>query len=100
MKVELSDRAHGEMQRINASWASWRKQADFPELFLDELLETVELIETTGVLGAPYNVKAKHRVTRLLMEKSEYHVYLVRRSDELVVVVSIWSARRRRGPKL
>jgi len=34
------------------------------------------------------------------MEKSEYHVYLVRRSDELVVVVSIWSARRRRGPKL
>jgi hypothetical protein len=50
------------MQRINASW---RKQADFPELFLDELLETVELIETTGVLGRPYKVKTKHRVTRL-----------------------------------
>ena len=97
MKVELSDRAHREMQRINASW---RKQADFPELFLHELLETVELIETTGVLGTPYNVKTNHRVTRLRMEKSEYHVYLVRESDELVVVVSIWSAHRRRGPKL
>jgi hypothetical protein len=48
VKVELSDRALGEMQRIDASW---RKQADFPSLFLDELLETVELIETTGVLG-------------------------------------------------
>jgi hypothetical protein len=39
-------------------------------------------------------------VTRLLMEKCEYHVYLVRQSEELVVIVSIWSARRKRGPKL
>jgi len=97
VNVELSDRAHLEMQRINAAW---RKQADFPELFLDELLETVKLIETTGVLGTPYQVKAKRRVTRLLMEKCEYHVYLVRQSEDLAVVVSIWSARRKRGPKL
>lgn len=97
MKVELSDRALGEMQRIDASW---RKQADFPALFLDDLLEIVELIETTGVLGTIYSIKAKRRVHRLLMGKTEYHVYLVRKSEELVVVVSIWSARRRRGPKL
>ena len=97
MKVELSDRALREMQRIDASW---RKQADLPALFLDELFETVELVETTGVVGTTYSIKAKHRVHRLLMAKSEYHVYLVRKSDELVVVVSIWSARRRRGPKL
>ena len=85
------------MQRINAVW---RKQADFPELFLDELLETVKLIETTGLLGTPYQVRAKQRVTRLLMEKSGYHVYLVRLSEDLVVLVSIWSARRKRGPTL
>lgn len=85
------------MQRIDASW---RKQADFPALFLDELLETVESIETTGVVGTTYSIKAKHRMHRLLMEKTEYHVYLVRKSDALVVIVSIWSARRRRGPKL
>jgi hypothetical protein len=97
VKVELSDRALQEMQRINASW---RKQADFPELFLDELLDAVELIETTGLLGAAYNIKAKRPVHRLLIGKSEYHAYLVRESEELVVVVSIWSARRRRGPKL
>lgn len=97
MRVELSDRALREIQRIDASW---RKQADFPALFLDELLETVELIETTGVVGTTYRLKAKHRVHRLLLAKSEYHVYLVRKSDELVLVVSIWSARRRRSPEL
>ena len=97
MRVELSERALQEIQRINASW---RAQAEFPELFLDELLGTIELIETTGVLGFPYNLKAKRPVHRRLIGKSEYHAYLVRESEELVVVVSIWSARRRRGPKL
>lgn len=97
MNVVLSDRAHREMQRIDATW---RRQAEFPELFLDELLETVELIESTGVLGTPYQVQAKRRVTRLLLEKCEYHAYLVRQSEDVAVIVSIWSARRRRGPKL
>ncbi len=85
------------MQRIDASW---RKRASSPDVFLEELEETIELIETTEVLGPAYNAKAKRRVHRLLMEKSEYHLYLVRKSEELVVVVSLWSARRRRGPRL
>ena len=97
MKVELSERALREMQRINASW---RRRAKVPDLFLDELLETVEAIEATAVLGVPYGAQTHHRVTRLLMKKSEYHVYLVRQAEEVVVAVSIWSARRRRGPKL
>jgi hypothetical protein len=97
VKVDLSDRALREMQRIDSSW---RKLASSPEVFLNELEETIELIETTGVLGPVYEVKAKRRVHRLLMEKSEYHVYLVRKSEELVVIISIWSARRKRGPKL
>jgi hypothetical protein len=33
-------------------------------------------------------------------EKSACHVYLARKSDDVVVIVSIWGARRRRGPKL
>lgn len=85
------------MQRIDASW---RKHASSSDVFLEELQEIIELIETTEVLGRAYEAKTKRRVHRLLMEKSEYHLYLVRKSEELVVVVSIWSARRRRGPRL
>ena len=85
------------MQRIDASW---RKRASSPDVFLDELDETIELIETTGVLGVVYEANAKRRVHRLLLRKSEYHVYLVRKSDDQVVIVAIWSARRKRGPKL
>ena len=71
MNVELSDRALREMQRIDVYW-----RAGF------------------------YDAKAKRQVHRLLLETSEYHVYLARKSEELIVVVSIWGARRKRGPKL
>lgn len=97
MKVELSDRALREMQRIDVSW---RARASLPDVFLDELEKLVEWIESTGVIGPVYDAKAKRRVHRLLLEKSEYHVYLARKSEDLIVVVSIWSARRKRGPKL
>ena len=94
MKVELSDRALLEMQRIDVSW---RKRASSLDVFLDELEGLVKWIETTGVIGPVYDAKAKRQVHRLLLEKSEYHVYLARKSEELIVVVSIWGARRKRG---
>lgn len=97
MKVELSDRALREMQRIDLSW---RARASSPDVFLDELEKLVEWIESTGVIGPVYDAKAKRRVHRLLLEKSGYHLYLARKSEDLIVVVSIWSARRRRGPTL
>ena len=96
MKVDLSRRAQREMQRIAARW---RENASSPAVFLDELEQTIEHIETTSVLGAVYDAKARRTVHRRLMKKSACHVYLVRQSAELIVIVSIWGARRRRGPK-
>jgi len=48
VKVELSDRALLEMQRIDVAW---RKRASSPDVFLDEFEQLVEWIETTGVVG-------------------------------------------------
>lgn len=99
MKVDLSRRAEREMERIARRW---REHASSPAVFLDELEKIekmIEHIETTSVLGAVYDAKAQRTVHRRLMKKSACHVYLVRKSAELVVIVSIWDARRRRGPK-
>jgi len=38
-------------------------------------------------------------VRRILMPKTERHVYHARLGDE-VVILAVWGARRRRGPKL
>ena len=96
MKVDLSQRAQREMERI-ARW--WLENASSPAVFLDELEQMIEHIETTSVLGTVYDAKARRTVHRRLMKKSGCHVYLVRQSAELAVIVSIWGARRRRGPK-
>lgn len=38
---------------------------------------------------------------RLLLPKTEYHVYFALERDEMVLVIhSVWGARRGRGPKL
>jgi hypothetical protein len=52
MKVDLSRRAEREMERI-ARW--WQEHASLPNIFLDELEEMIEHIETTSVLGAVYD---------------------------------------------
>ena len=96
MKVELSRRAEREMQRI-ARW--WQEHASSAAVFLDELEQMIEHIETTSMLGAVYEANARRTVHRRLMKKSGCHVYLVCRSAQLVVIVSIWGARRRRGPR-
>jgi len=60
----------------------------------------IEHIESTSMLGVVYEAKARRTVHRRLLRKSGCHVYLVPKDPELVVVVSVWGARRRRGPKL
>jgi hypothetical protein len=68
VKVAFSDRALAELRRIDASW---RKRASSPDVFLEELQETIKLVETAEVLGSVYDAKTKRRVHRLLMETSE-----------------------------
>ncbi len=77
----------------------WQEHASSPAIFLDELEQMIEHIETTAVLGTVYDANAQRTVHRRLLKKSACHVYLVQKDDELVVIVSIWGARRRRGPK-
>jgi len=50
LKVELSKRAQLAVARIDALW---RKHADHPEIFFEEMLEVVEHLETVSNPGTP-----------------------------------------------
>jgi hypothetical protein len=50
-------------------------------------------------MGTLYGADVGFTVRRTLLEKTEYHVYFGLNGDELVVL-SVWGARRKRGPKL
>ena len=98
MKVELSKRAQRAVTRIDARW---RKRADHPELFLEEMLEVVLHLETVGNPGTPCPTSRRPHVKRILLEKTKCHLYFV--SDERkqrIDVLHVWDGRRERLPAL
>jgi len=50
-------------------------------------------------MGTAYDADVGFPVRRVLLKKTATHVYFGINGDELVVL-SVWGARRRRGPRL
>jgi plasmid stabilization system protein ParE len=93
MKVRLAPRALSE-----AAWWQKNRQSS-PDLFDDEMAAAIEQIGAAPTLGAIYPSSFGRTVRRVLMPKTQNHVYYLVREKE-VVVLSVWGAPRGRGPKL
>ncbi len=53
------------------------------------------------MLGAEYQVRGGETVRRTLLKKSVQHVYYsVDEANGVIVIYSVWGARRGRGPEL
>ena len=77
-----------------------KRRAAAPDLFLRELVYVVELLLHSPTLGTAYD--AEHfdgPVRRVLLERSACHLFYGQVGDELVILC-VWGAQRRRGPKL
>jgi len=76
----------------------WRKnRLAVPELFLDELNESFELIAGAPQIGRLYRHAPVRHVRRLLLKGTRYHVYYVPVAHE-VMVLAVWHAQRGGGP--
>ncbi len=99
MKLRLATRALAEAKQIKTWWRENRPAA--PDLFEQELDAALERIsarpKSAGTLYEQGNLEAP--VRRVLMPKTANHVYFAVEGDE-IVVVSIWGAPKKRGPKL
>lgn len=59
------------------------------------------MLAQTPSVGTPYPTEKRPDLKRVLLRKTEYHVYFsLERSETLLVIHSVWGARRIRGPKL
>ena len=96
MKLKLTPRAEREADRIDAWWRARRASAG--DLFLTELEVAMALVLTSPGVGAPYGTHEGALVQRVLLPRTQHHIYYVI-EGELIGVVSIWSALRRRGPR-
>ncbi len=72
MKAFISKRAAQAVERIAARW---RRHARDPGIFPRELLEAIDLLETTRSLGSPFPTARRPHLKRLLLRKSRCPIY-------------------------
>jgi plasmid stabilization system protein ParE len=97
MKVRLAPRALREAERLKTWWLKNRPTS--LDLFDEEMATAIEQIGAAPALGAIYPSSFGTTVRRVLMPKTQNHVYYLVRDNE-VVVLSVWGAPRAGGPKL
>lgn len=98
MKIEIGKRAQRQVERISSRW---QEHADYPLLFEEELEHALYDLLDMPRLSVQYPTPKRKHVMRLLLVKSQFHVYYsLEREGSALVVHAVWSARRRRGPKL
>ncbi|MDI1477445.1 type II toxin-antitoxin system RelE/ParE family toxin [Polyangium sp. y55x31] len=98
MDVRFARRALGELERIEM-WCQANATGLWPK-FVAELAQAVRLLRVVPEVGAEYQA-GPVGVRRLLLEKTQFYVYYrYHPTKALVVILAIWSTRRRRPPSL
>jgi hypothetical protein len=70
-------------------------------VFLDELAAAERHLCTAPVSGQIYGYRKNRLIRRWLLEKTDYHVYFsLNRKAQVIMLHSVWGARRGRGPTL
>jgi plasmid stabilization system protein ParE len=99
VRVEFAARALTEIDRAARWWRDHRP--DTRKLFDDELLAAVELLKSAPGVGASYPEPRRREVRRVMLRKTGYHLYYRPDPDAgRLLVLSVWSAVRGRGPHL
>jgi plasmid stabilization system protein ParE len=97
LPVETTPEADAQIRTIDDWWRRNRPAA--PDVFLDELATSFEILGHTPEIGRPYRRSSVRGARRLLLKKCRYHVYYVP-SDHEVKVLAVWHAVRGVGPPL
>lgn len=98
MNAFLSKRAAAEADRIDDYC---RQHARDRTLFARELVDAVALLEDARVPGSPFPTQRHPQLKRLLMTRSRCHIYFeVDVALQRIEILSVWDARRSRGPGL
>jgi plasmid stabilization system protein ParE len=97
VKLEFAARALQEIERRGRWWVANRPAS--PQLLAQELEQAFDLIKATPILGSIYARKRGKTIRRVLLPKTEYHLYFRQDGPEVIRVLSVWGAKRERGPK-
>ena len=100
MKTRLTAPARRQADGLDRWWRQHRP--DVADLFARELDAARRLIaDAPAMVGAPYVERRGELVRRILLPKTNNHVYYaIERDTDVVMIVAVWGAPKGRGPKL
>ncbi len=99
MKLVFTPEAERQANEMDDWWREHRPDAR--DLFAREFAEARELILGTPSVGVTYTAASGKTARRVLLPKTRNHVYFeVDEQRDLVIVLAVWGAPRRRGPPL
>lgn len=96
-RVLTTPEVDAQIREIDTWWRRNRTAA--PDLFLDELAASFEIIGLAPLIGRTYRQSPVLGVRRILLKGTRNHVYYLPRGDD-VLVLAIWHAQRGVGPPL
>jgi hypothetical protein len=98
MKVQFTPEAE-EHADTSDTW--WREHREVRDLFARELADTTALLLVTPKLGTIYTILDGQPVRKVLMPRTQHHIYFTSDIDAGVILIhAVWGAPRGRGPKL
>ena len=96
-RILVSPQAELQIEAIDDWWRANRVAA--PDLFAQELAESLSTIELAPEAGHSYSHPSVAGVRRILLRATRHHVYYVS-GDGFAVVLSVWGAVKGTGPDL
>jgi plasmid stabilization system protein ParE len=99
VRLRIGRRAQEQAARIGHWWAGHREKA--PDLFVDELEATFRFLCRERSAGVRWPTPRRPAMRRILMPRTQNHVYfVVDEAADAVHVLAIWGAPRGKTPKL
>jgi hypothetical protein len=99
VKTRLVGPARQQAERIDRWWRENRSAAR--DLFAREMAEARAVLSATPDVGAPFTERRGVLVRRLLLPRTQNHLYYeVDEKNGLVMILAVWGAPRGTGPRL
>jgi plasmid stabilization system protein ParE len=93
MNVVFTVAAQRDVEEIDAWWRQHRPDAE--DAFRAELSAAIEAVSITPAIGRVY--RRRPAVRRWMLPTSRHHLYYAL-GEDVVVIMRVWSALRRRPP--
>ena len=98
MKIKISKRARRRAEKLDERW---RREADYPNLFAEELNGVLLELASIPQLGSSWPTERRPMLKRLLLAKTKYHLYFeIDERKQVIRILTVWGATRGRTPNL